>query len=132
MPHIAPYSLVPWLVANWRHFVSQLTLYVLLFPLPSACCLRRSRTLAAQPGRSSCGLRDERQRIGRDVLGDDAARADIGALADLDRRHQRGVGADEGAGADLGAMLGEAVIVAGDGAGADIGARRRRWHRRYK
>ena len=65
----------------------------------------------------------QRQGIGRDVLGDDAARADIGALADLDRRHQRGVGADKGAGADLGAMLVEAVIVAGDGAGADISAR---------
>ena len=31
--------------------------------------------------------------------------ADIGAVADLDRRHQRGVRADEGARADLGAVL---------------------------
>ncbi len=56
MPHIAPYSLVPWLVTNCRHFVSQLTLYVLLFP-PASAFFRRSRTLAAQPARSSCGLR---------------------------------------------------------------------------
>ncbi len=65
----------------------------------------------------------ERQRIGGDVLGDDAAGTDIGALADLDRRHQRGVGADKGACPDLGPMLVEAVIVAGDGAGADVSAR---------
>ncbi len=64
----------------------------------------------------------ERERVGRHVLGDDAARADIGALADRDRRDQGGVRADEGAGADLGAVLVEAVVVAGDGAGADVGA----------
>src|ERR1700732_4353548 len=49
------------------------------------------------------------------------AGADIGAAADLDRRHQRGVGADERAGADLGLVLCEAIIVAGDSARADIG-----------
>ena len=65
----------------------------------------------------------ERQRIRRHVLGDDRARADIGAVADLDRRDQRRVRADERALADVGAVLGRAVVVAGDGAGADIGAR---------
>ena len=48
--------------------------------------------------------------------------SDIGAVADLDRRHQRGIGADEGALADIGTVLGDAVVIAGDGAGADIGA----------
>ena len=123
MPHIVPYSLVPWLRANWRRFTVATHA---LCPLVSA-----GLRLAATPLADLCGpagtllLRAarERQRIGRDVLGDDAARSDIGALADLDRRHQRRVRADKGAGADLGAMLVEAVIVAGDGAGADISAR---------
>src|SRR6185312_14433777 len=64
----------------------------------------------------------EGQRVGGDVLGDDAAGANIGALADLHRRDQRRIGADERAGANLGAMLVEAVIVAGDGTGADVSA----------
>src|SRR5215510_13209767 len=45
----------------------------------------------------------ERQGIGGHVLGDDATRADISALPDLDRRHQRAVRAYKGSGADLGA-----------------------------
>src|SRR4051812_23860126 len=52
-----------------------------------------------------------RHRVVRHVLGDDRARSDIRALADLHRRHQRGVGADEGALADRGLVLEEAVIV---------------------
>src|SRR3990170_6549748 len=68
------------------------------------------------------GAAAECQRIGRDVLGDDAAGADIGPLPDLDRRHQRSVGADKGARPNLGPVLVEAVIVAGDGAGADVSA----------
>src|SRR5258705_211674 len=36
-------------------------------------------------------------RVVRHILGDDRARADIGAVADFDRRHQRRIGADEGA-----------------------------------
>src|SRR5688572_8620275 len=61
------------------------------------------------------------QRARLNIARDDASRADERTVADLDRRNQRAVGADEGALADLGAVLGEAVIVAGDRAGADIG-----------
>ena len=60
-------------------------------------------------------------RIVRHVLRDDRARTDIGAIADPDRRHQRGIGTNEGAFADRRLVLEEAVIVAGDGAGADVG-----------
>ena len=81
-----------------------------------------ARNLAAQPGRCSCGRALQRQGVGLHVLGDDAARADVGAVADLDRRHERRVGADEGALADVGEVLVEAVVVAEDGAGADVGA----------
>src|SRR4029077_18311785 len=64
----------------------------------------------------------ERERACRHVFGDDAARSDVGAVPDLDRGNERGVGADEGAGADHGAMLVEAVVVAEDCAGPDVGA----------
>src|SRR6185437_7696453 len=64
----------------------------------------------------------ERQRVGRHVLGYYRAGADIGAVADLNRRDQRRIGANEGPLADIGAMLGGAVIITGDGAGANIGA----------
>src|SRR6185437_16556480 len=63
----------------------------------------------------------DRHRVVRDIPGDDRARADIGAGADLDRRHQRRVGADEGALADQRLVLAKAVVIAGDGAGADVG-----------
>src|SRR5882724_652007 len=63
----------------------------------------------------------QRHRIVGYIAGNDRARTDVSAAADLDRRHQRGIGADECAGADLGLVLCEAVIVAGDGARADIG-----------
>ena len=55
-------------------------------------------------------------------MGDHRARRRDRAVADFDRRHQSGVGADERARADIGFGLGEAVIIAGDGARADIGA----------
>src|ERR1700685_947144 len=64
----------------------------------------------------------DRQRLGRHILGDHRARAHIGAVADLARRPQRRVRADERVLADLGAVLGAAVVIAGDGAGTDIGA----------
>ena len=35
------------------------------------------------------------ERVGLDIAGHHAARTDIGAIADPDRRHQRAVGADE-------------------------------------
>src|SRR5580704_5083898 len=60
----------------------------------------------------------DRKRIVGHVLGDHRAGADIGAVADVHRRHQRGIGADEGTLADRGLVLCEAVVVAGDGAGA--------------
>ena len=62
----------------------------------------------------------ECHRIVRYILGDHGAGADIGALADLHRRDQRGIGADKGPLADRGLVLQEAVIVAGDGPGADV------------
>src|SRR3990172_4305932 len=60
------------------------------------------------------------ERAGRDVLGDRRAPADVRALADDERRHERRVGADEGAVADPRLVLGPAVVVAGDRAGADV------------
>src|SRR5882757_9028599 len=62
----------------------------------------------------------DRHRIVGHVFRDHRARADIGAVADLYRRHQRGIGADEGAGADRGLVFGKAIIIASDGAGADV------------
>ena len=64
----------------------------------------------------------ECQRILRNLVGDHATRSNVGARADGDRGHQRGVGADEGALADIGEELGIAVVIAGDRACADIGA----------
>ena len=51
--------------------------------------------------------------------------ADDRALADADRRDQRGVGADEGARADHRPIFAEPVVIAGDRAGADVRAARR-------
>src|SRR5882757_3979273 len=61
------------------------------------------------------------ERAGRDVFGDDGARAGVGALAHDHRRDQRRVRTNEGTIADLGAMLVEAVIVARDRTRSDIG-----------
>src|SRR6185437_12237283 len=64
----------------------------------------------------------EGERVGRHVLGDHRAGADVGARPHRDRRHQLGVRADEGALADVGVVFVEAVVVAEDRAGADVGA----------
>ena len=65
----------------------------------------------------------DRQRIGRDIPGDDAAGRDDRAVADRDRRHERRVRADKRAFADYRPVFVNAVIIAGDRAGADIGPR---------
>src|ERR1700730_2010913 len=62
----------------------------------------------------------QRQRIGRDVLRNHGPRSDIGAVTDLDRRHQGAVRADERVRANLRAILGEAVEIAGNRPRADI------------
>src|SRR5579864_8295813 len=64
----------------------------------------------------------KRERVGRDILGDHRTRADIGAVADLYRRDQRGIRAYKGRRADIGKMLVEAIVIAGDRTCADIGA----------
>src|SRR5690606_28253925 len=56
------------------------------------------------------------------VAGDHRTGADGGVAADLHRRHQRGVRADEGVVADHRGRLVGTVVVAGDGAGADVDA----------
>ena len=81
---------------------------------------------AAQPALTTWRARPRASAPGGHVLGDGAARADVGALAHRDRRHQRGVAADEGAGLDAGGVLVGAVVVAGDGAGPDVDARAHR------
>src|SRR2546425_10049284 len=66
------------------------------------------------------GRPPHRQGAGRHILRDRRARADVGALADGDRRHQARVGPDEGAVVDLRLVLGDSIIVAGDRPGADV------------
>ncbi len=63
------------------------------------------------------------ERVGGDIFRDDAARADIRAVADLHGRDECCVGTDERARADIGEMLVEAVVITGDGPCADIRAR---------
>lgn len=60
--------------------------------------------------------------VGGDIIGDGAAGADDGAVADVDRGDQGDIRADEHVGADGGAVFGVAIVIAGDGARADIGA----------
>ena len=62
----------------------------------------------------------QRQRVGRHVLRDHRAGADVGAIADAHGRDQCSVAADEDASADGGGILVQAVVIAGDGAGADV------------
>src|ERR1035441_1343402 len=60
------------------------------------------------------------QRVRRDIAGDHGPRREIRALADLHRRYQRGIAADESPRSDLGRVLARSIVVAGDGAGADV------------
>src|SRR6478752_6662736 len=62
------------------------------------------------------------QRTSWNILGYYRPGANVSAIADLDRRDQRGIRTDEGTFADIGAVLGDAIIIAGDGAGANIGS----------
>ena len=71
----------------------------------------------------------QRQGIGGNIFGDDRTGADVGAIADANRRDQGAIAADEDAAADRGRVLVHAVVIAGDGAGADVGAARRRARR---
>src|SRR5438093_12923867 len=66
------------------------------------------------------GGASHRERSRRDVPRDRRARADVGALADGDRRHQARVGPAEGAVVDLRLVLGDSIIVAGDRPGAAV------------
>src|SRR4051794_6931293 len=61
------------------------------------------------------------ERVGRNVLGDDATRRRPGAIADFHRGDERGVDRSLDVGPDLGAVLALAVVVRGDVAGADVG-----------
>src|SRR3984893_17184315 len=62
----------------------------------------------------------QRQRIGRDVLRNHGPRSDIGAITNLDRRHQGAIRADERMRANLRAIFGEAVVIASNRSSADI------------
>ena len=67
----------------------------------------------------------QRERAWRNLFRDHAARADVAVRADLKRRDQGRVAADERTLADAGLVLLLAVVVAGDGARADIRCPRR-------
>src|SRR4051812_34947393 len=60
------------------------------------------------------------ERVGRDVLGYDATRSGVRAVADLHRRDERRVDARSHIGPDRGAVLFPAVVVGRDVAGADV------------
>src|SRR3990170_8946259 len=62
------------------------------------------------------------QRARRDVLGDDRAGADVGVVADGERRDQARVRPDERPGADLRLVLRGAVVVARDRPRPDVRA----------
>src|SRR5699024_4017304 len=65
----------------------------------------------------------QRKLLRRRVCGDDATGADGRTTTDVQRSHQRRVGADESALTDHREVLVGAVVVTGDGAGADVGLR---------
>ena len=67
------------------------------------------------------GARDD-QRVCRNIFGDATGSRHVRAPADLYRRHQRRIAADEDAVSDYRAVLVHAVVIAGNGAGADVHA----------
>src|SRR5690349_2135771 len=62
------------------------------------------------------------ERVGRDVVGDNATRSGVRAVADFDGGDERGVHARADARADRGPVLVLAVVVRGDVARADVRA----------
>ena len=83
---------------------------------------RRRRRPPAQPSRFFCRTRPTASAPSGTSLVMTEPAAVVAPVADLDRRHQHGVAADEGAAADLGRVLADAVVVAGHDAGAEVGA----------
>ena len=79
------------------------------WPRPSRAC-------------SACGLRDDRERIGRHVLRDGRSGGDVRARANAHRRDQLRIRSDERAVLDDGLVLVHAVVIARDRAGADVRA----------
>src|SRR5450631_848153 len=83
----------------------------------------RSR-LQRPPGRPSFDVAlpapADGERTRGDVVVDEGAGSDVGAITKAHRRDQGGVGSDEDPVADGGAGLGGTVVVAGDGPGADV------------
>ena len=87
---------------------------------------RRGRGARAGPGHPAVDVAlaptGDGDLAGVDVTGEGAAGRDVGAVGDVDRRHEHGVGADERVLADRRVVLGDAVVVGEDRARADVGA----------
>src|SRR5580700_2564619 len=62
-----------------------------------------------------------RQRIGRNIVGNSGASRNVSAVAYFHRRHECGIAAHEYAAADDGGVLMDPIVIAGDGAGAHVG-----------
>src|SRR3954454_8826904 len=60
------------------------------------------------------------ERVGRDVLGDDATRSRVGAIPDFHGGHEGRVDGGLHVGSDRRAVLVLPVVVGGDVAGADV------------
>ena len=85
-------------------------------PAPAARgAARRRLARLADPGRHADG-----ELAGRDVLGDDGARAGLGAVADRRRRTSIVSTPRKAPGADAGPVLAAAVVVGRDRARADV------------
>src|SRR5580700_3904334 len=55
----------------------------------------------------------QRQGFGRHGIGDHGAGADVAAVANIERRYQRGIAADKGALTDVSFVFTHAIVVAG-------------------